>query len=77
MAREAVIVESVRSGLTKAHRGSFNATRPDEMASHAIKAALSRIQAGTYGLCLRCGAPVEQARLDLLPYTPFCKDHAR
>ena len=28
MAREAVIVDSVRSGLTKAHRGSFNLTEP-------------------------------------------------
>lgn len=42
----------------------------------AIKAALQRIEAGTYGLCLRCDAPIEPARLDLLPFTPFCKEHA-
>ena len=42
----------------------------------AIKAALQRIEAGTYGACLRCGEPIEQARLDLLPFTPFCKEHA-
>ena len=42
----------------------------------AIRAALQRIEAGTYGLCLRCGAPIEPARLDLLPFTPFCKAHA-
>lgn len=42
----------------------------------AIKAALQRIADGNYGLCLRCGAEIEAARLDLLPFTPFCKDHA-
>ena len=42
----------------------------------AITAALQRIEAGTYGTCLRCGAEIEAARLDLLPFTPFCKDHA-
>jgi len=42
----------------------------------AIKAALQRIDDGTYGHCLRCGEPIEPARLDLLPFTPFCKEHA-
>lgn len=42
----------------------------------AIKAALQRIEDGTYGQCLRCGEPIEAARLDLLPFTPFCKEHA-
>lgn len=42
----------------------------------AIKAALARIETGDYGTCQRCGAPVGAARLDLLPFTPFCKDCA-
>lgn len=42
----------------------------------AINAALQRIDEGTYGACLRCGEPIEAARLDLLPFTPFCKEHA-
>ena len=42
----------------------------------AITSALRRIQDGSYGFCLRCGNRVEPARLDLLPVTPFCKDHA-
>lgn len=42
----------------------------------AIKAALQRIAAGDYGTCLRCGAPISEARLDLLPFTPFCKECA-
>ena len=42
----------------------------------AIGAALKRISAGDYGSCVRCGADIGEARLDLLPFTPFCKDHA-
>lgn len=42
----------------------------------AINAALQRIRDGSYGVCVRCGAEIEAARLDLLPFTPFCKDHA-
>ncbi len=42
----------------------------------AINAALQRIADGTYGVCVRCGAQIEPARLDVLPFTPFCKDHA-
>jgi len=42
----------------------------------AIEAALRRIQSGDYGFCVKCGKEIGEARLDLLPYTPFCKDDA-
>ena len=38
-----------------------------------IEAALDRIENGTYGICASCGDPISDERLDLLPYTPFCK----
>src|SRR5438128_7479872 len=41
--REAVIVASQRTGLAKSFRGSFNLTRPDDMAAHCIKAALGKV----------------------------------
>jgi RNA polymerase-binding transcription factor DksA len=41
-----------------------------------IAAALNRIEAGTYGTCTKCGADIGEARLDVLPYTPFCRDCA-
>lgn len=37
-----------------------------------IEAALGRIDAGTYGACVRCGTPVAEARLAAVPETPFC-----
>jgi len=42
---EAVIVASRRTPLAKGYRGSFNLTRPDDMAAHAIRAALGDVPA--------------------------------
>jgi acetyl-CoA acetyltransferase family protein len=41
--REAVIVASSRTPLAKSHRGSFNMTRPDDLAAHAIRHVLSKV----------------------------------
>ncbi len=41
-----------------------------------IKAALDRIDTGTYGACVKCGEDISGDRLDLLPATPFCKNCA-
>ncbi len=41
-----------------------------------IDAALHRIEDGTYGTCAKCGAEISEARLDVLPFTPFCRDCA-
>ncbi|SFC09841.1 TraR/DksA family transcriptional regulator [Tropicimonas isoalkanivorans] len=38
----------------------------------AIRAALKRIEAGTYGECVQCGDDIAEARLDVLPFTPLC-----
>ena len=43
MAREAVIVDSVRSGLTKAHRGSFNMTEPVDYLAHTLRSVVERV----------------------------------
>jgi acetyl-CoA acyltransferase len=40
--RDVVIVDSVRTGLAKAFRGSFNLTRSDDMLAHCIDALLDR-----------------------------------
>jgi len=37
-----------------------------------ISRALQRIDAGTYGLCDRCGKPIEKARIKALPYVDLC-----
>jgi RNA polymerase-binding transcription factor DksA len=42
-----------------------------------IEAALGRIASGDYGICARCGEPIGEARLDVLPWTPFCRSCAQ
>jgi len=40
---EVVIVATARTGLAKSFRGSFNLTRPDDMAAHCVKEALKKV----------------------------------
>ena len=44
----------------------------DQAEIRRIDAALARIEAGDYGDCVRCGNPIAEKRLQLLPDTPFC-----
>jgi RNA polymerase-binding protein DksA len=37
-----------------------------------IERALIRMDEGTYGICSRCGKPIEKARLKALPYVDLC-----
>lgn len=39
---QVVIVDSIRTGLAKAHRGTFNLTRSDELVAHCIDSLLAR-----------------------------------
>jgi RNA polymerase-binding protein DksA len=39
---------------------------------HKIDAALKRIEEGTYGICERCGRPIEKTRIKALPYVDLC-----
>jgi DnaK suppressor protein len=37
-----------------------------------VRDALQRIKDGTYGICTDCGEEIEPARLDAVPWTPYC-----
>ena len=37
-----------------------------------VDLALVKIEAGTYGVCERCGNPIPKARLKALPYAALC-----
>ena len=37
-----------------------------------IRAALHRLDSGTYGTCIACGEPIAPARLEALPYAVQC-----
>lgn len=42
-----------------------------------IDAALSRLDAGTYGLCAVCGTEIPAERLAAFPYATLCVPHKR
>jgi acetyl-CoA acetyltransferase family protein len=41
--REAVIVATARTGMAKSFRGSFNLTRPDDMAAHCVREVMKKV----------------------------------
>ena len=59
--REAVVVASSRTGLAKSYRGSFNMTRPDDLAAHCIEDVLRKTPqldpAEIEDVILGCGQP--------------------
>ena len=60
--------------------GTMNVERERDLALSAqaraaveeIDRALAKIDAGTYGICERCGEPIKRARLKALPYASLC-----
>lgn len=43
----------------------------------AIDAALARIESGTYGICVNCGAQIASERLEAMPWATLCIDCKR
>ena len=41
-----------------------------------VERALAKIDDGTYGRCERCGREIGEARLEAMPATRYCIDHA-
>ena len=60
--------------------GTMNVERERDLALSAqarglvdeIDRALAKLDAGTYGVCERCGEPIKRARLKALPYAALC-----
>jgi RNA polymerase-binding transcription factor DksA len=40
---------------------------------HRVDAALGRIEAGTYGVCVKCGEPITDERLSAVPTAALCR----
>ena len=59
--REAVVVASSRTPLAKSFRGSFNLTRPDDLAAHCIRDTLGKVPqldpVEVEDVILGCGQP--------------------
>ena len=42
-----------------------------------VRDALGRVADGTFGTCIVDGGPIEEARLEAVPWTPYCLKHAQ
>lgn len=42
-----------------------------------VEHALDVIELGRYGICESCGAPIPEARLEIIPYTTLCVSCAK
>ena len=84
-------VEDVEENLRKEHSSNFSEQaherEDDEVLEKleleaveeiaAIKAALTRIDEGTYGVCTTCGENIAEERLKVLPFANKCVDCAQ
>lgn len=63
-------IDQVTSSELKA--ANFQASTLASKTLLAVREALQRIDDGTYGTCIACGRPIEPARLNAVPWTPYC-----
>jgi DnaK suppressor protein len=42
-----------------------------------VRDALGRLTDGTFGTCVVDGGPIEEQRLEAVPWTPYCLKHAK
>ena len=65
------------SGQVAAEQGE-NRVLADQLRNELdeVDRALAKLDAGTYGQCEVCGQAISEARLEAMPATRFCIDHA-
>jgi len=54
------------------HEGSSRSLKIVKQTLLNIKVALSRLRRGKYGVCIRCGEPIDKPRLKVLPTADLC-----
>lgn len=64
-------------GTEMFERGKDIALNEDkEMELHSVESSLSKMSAGTYGICKECGHPIPYERLEALPTAETCVQHS-
>lgn len=53
----------------------FATSESDTATLEQVRAALERIAAGTFGKCLVDGGPIEEQRLQAMPWASYCLKH--
>lgn len=53
----------------------FTEAEQDATVLQQVRDALTRVEAGTFGTCIVDGGPIEEQRLDAVPWTSYCLKH--
>ena len=53
----------------------FTEAERDSTVLKQIRDALARVDKGTFGKCIVDGGPIEEKRLDAVPWSPYCLKH--
>jgi DnaK suppressor protein len=53
----------------------FTEAERDSALLKQIRDALARVDDGTFGTCIVDGGPIEERRLEAVPWTPYCLKH--
>lgn len=64
-------IDEVTSSELKAT--AFAVSTVEARTLEQVRAALQRIEDGSYGECIDCGRAIEPARLEAVPWTPYCR----
>jgi len=57
---------------TEAREAELSLYATVEVELESVRAALHRVDAGTYGICVGCGEPIGEARLRAVPAAAYC-----
>jgi RNA polymerase-binding transcription factor DksA len=55
----------------------FTEAEHNSDALQQVRDALGRVADGTFGACIVDGGPIEEQRLEAMPWTPYCLKHAQ
>lgn len=54
----------------------FTAAERNTEVLQQVRDALGRVEDGTFGTCVVDGGPIDERRLEAVPWTPYCLKHA-
>ena len=67
-----IMEEEAEEGESLANRLAIAQALKDRVSE--IESALGRVDAGSYGVCMQCGAGISKEVLDLVPESSLCSD---
>ncbi|KJL23484.1 RNA polymerase-binding transcription factor DksA [Microbacterium oxydans] len=70
--RQTLLVELEPHAIPTIDLVAYQTAAAHRVAIRQISAALDRLDAGTYGQCVRCGRQIAPARLEVVPHAFAC-----